>query len=207
MVNSGADLLVAAPISPSVILDRIDSLINNRKPFVVTNDYVGPDRRYQQDRDSDIEQIEVPNTLRDRALGQYNANAVKAAIEATRESIDGQRIDRHTFQVSFVADEICACYAKGDIDSLPKMLRELEDVTEKLRGKAEEYGNQEIEQLCFPLKSVVEQLIRSKGDVRPKDIELLGQLSLAFRACLQAGDQGAALVADISKTVAAAGAA
>ena len=44
-VNSGADDLLVAPISPAKLFSRIDVLIRNRKPFVVTSDYLGPDRR------------------------------------------------------------------------------------------------------------------------------------------------------------------
>jgi DNA-binding response OmpR family regulator len=45
VITSGIDLLVAAPMSPKQILDRVESLVRNRLPWVVTGDYIGPDRR------------------------------------------------------------------------------------------------------------------------------------------------------------------
>jgi DNA-binding response OmpR family regulator len=73
VMGSGADGLVATPISPSLILDRIEALVDSRKPFVVTSDYIGPDRRFPDDCGNEIEVVEVPNSLRAKALGQFDA--------------------------------------------------------------------------------------------------------------------------------------
>lgn len=205
VVDSGADLLVAAPISPSVILDRIDSLVHNRKPFVVTTDYVGPDRRFQKDRPSDTEQIDVPNSLRDKALGQFDAAALKERIRATRESIDGQKIDRHAFQVAYLADMITEEFENGSSENTSSQLRDLRKVTEELKKKASAMDARQIEELCSPLATVTEKLIESKGDFRKKDLELLGQLSLAIRAAVKPGNSASSLARDISKTVIGAG--
>jgi hypothetical protein len=65
----------------------------------------------------------------------------------------------------------------------------------------------EIKELCTPLATVTEKLITSKGDFKKKDIELLGQLSLAIRAAVKPGNAASSLARDISKTVIGAGAA
>jgi response regulator RpfG family c-di-GMP phosphodiesterase len=203
VVDSGADLLVAAPISPTVILDRIDSLVHNRKPFVVTNDYIGPDRRFLEERESGVEQIDVPNTLRDRALGQFNAAKAREEIDAMCETIDSQKIDRHAFQVAYLADLICECYQNQNLDGVVKQLKDLNKVTKALYTKADEMGAKEIEQLCIPLKSVVNSLMKSRGRFSKKDIDLLAQLSMAFRASLKPEVKGTSLIEDISKMVTA----
>ncbi len=43
VVNSGADDLVARPISTALLGERIKAQVERRKPFVVTSDYIGPD--------------------------------------------------------------------------------------------------------------------------------------------------------------------
>ena len=207
VVDSGADLLVAAPISPSVILDRIDSLVHNRKPFVVTTDYVGPDRRFQKDRPSDVKHIDVPNSLRDKALGKFDAAALKERIRATRESIVGQKIDRHAFQVAYLADMITQEFKNDTAENASNQLRDLRKVTAELKKKAAAMDAREIKELCTPLATVTEKLITSKGDFKKKDIELLGQLSLAIRAAVKPGNAASSLARDISKTVIGAGAA
>ncbi len=45
MVDAGADLVLSLPMPAQKMLDAIRTIIDNRKPFVVTSGYVGPDRR------------------------------------------------------------------------------------------------------------------------------------------------------------------
>lgn len=206
VVNSGADVLVAAPISPSLILDRIESLVHSRKPFVVTTDYIGPDRRFLEGRESDVELIDVPNSLRDKALGQYDAAKLKSEIDAARADINDHKIDRQAFQVSFLADKILEEFGNNDLSKAGQRLGELKKVTNDLKMRAFSAGAKEIEELCIPLRSVVDSLIASRGDFAKKDMELLGQLSLAMRTSAASDDKGTSLARDISKTVIGAGA-
>jgi response regulator RpfG family c-di-GMP phosphodiesterase len=205
VVNSGADVLVAAPISPSLILDRIASLVHSRKPFVVTSDYVGPDRRFLDGRDSEVELIDVPNSLRDKALGQYDAARLKSEIAAARANINDHKIDRQAFQVSYLADKTLALYANNELSELGQKLGELKKVTNDLKMRAFSAGAKELEELCVPLRTVVESMIASRGDFIKRDTELLAQLSLAIRASVGSGGKGTSLARDIAKTVVGAG--
>ena len=45
IADSGADALLVKPFSPWQLIERIDCLANRRKPFVVTAERIGPDRR------------------------------------------------------------------------------------------------------------------------------------------------------------------
>ena len=44
LLNSGADEILLKPLSIAALLERITSLVQRRKPFLATQDYVGPDR-------------------------------------------------------------------------------------------------------------------------------------------------------------------
>ena len=44
VVNSGTDDIIVKPLSPKSVMDRISAVAYHRKPFVVTSDYIGPDR-------------------------------------------------------------------------------------------------------------------------------------------------------------------
>ena len=48
VVNSGADDLLLRPFSTALLGSRIEAHIERRKGFVITTDYVGPDRRKGQ---------------------------------------------------------------------------------------------------------------------------------------------------------------
>lgn len=206
VMGSGADVLVAAPISPSLILDRIEALVHNRKPFVVTTDYIGPDRRFLDDRESEIDLLDVPNSLQAKALGQYNAAKIKIEIEMARAEINGQKIDRQAFQVSYLADSILEDFQDGDLSNAGQRLTELKKVTNDLKMRAFSAGEKELEELCVPLRTVVQSLIDSRGKFSKKDTSLLAQLSLAVRAAVRPGMKGTASARDITKMVVGSGA-
>lgn len=201
VMSSGADVLVAAPISPSLILDRIEALVHSRKPFVVTTDYIGPDRRFLDDRESDIELVDVPNSLKAKALGKFDAAQLKLEIAAARADINGQKIDRQAYQVSYLADSILESFQDGDLSNVGQKLGELKKVTNDLKMRAFTAGSKDLEELCVPLRSVVQSLIDSRGKFTKKDQSLLEQLSLAVRAAVRPGAQRSASARDISKTV------
>lgn len=70
VVNCGADDLLARPYTIAQIRQRITAVALNRKPFVVTADYVGPSRRAATRDLEEDELFAVPNALRARAAGE-----------------------------------------------------------------------------------------------------------------------------------------
>lgn len=69
-VNSGADDLLLIPFSPDQIATRLGAFAARRKPFVVTHDYLGPDRRKQPRPGlTSAAAFTVPNPVQARALG------------------------------------------------------------------------------------------------------------------------------------------
>lgn len=201
VVDSGADLLVAAPISPGLILDRIASLVHARKPFVVTSDYVGPDRRLIDDRETEVPLIEVPNSLRDKALGQFDPAKLKMEIEATRADINGQKIDRAALQLTFLADMVAddSTHAAGRVEK--ERLRQLVKVTNDLRGRAAKAGAKELEEICLALREVLQRMAQAQGHYTGKDSELLNQLALAVRTASKSGNKSGTAAHDITETV------
>jgi CheY-like chemotaxis protein len=47
--DCGANLMVAKPITPTILLERIYWVARGDRMFVETDDYVGPDRRFKQE--------------------------------------------------------------------------------------------------------------------------------------------------------------
>ena len=68
VVNSGADDLLLRPFSTALLGSRIEAHIERRKGFVITTDYVGPDRRQSQVRQTNAaETFDPPNSLKMKA--------------------------------------------------------------------------------------------------------------------------------------------
>ena len=93
----GADDVVIKPLTGKVLAERVEYNAVHRRPFVVTSNYIGPDRRADDDRPSDIPQFEVPNTLLHQMTGvdQMSDLNNKAKIRATIEAISNARLEQH----------------------------------------------------------------------------------------------------------------
>jgi DNA-binding response OmpR family regulator len=102
VLNSGADDLLARPFSTAMLAERVRTHIDRRKGFVVTTDYIGPDRRRDPSR-SGSECVEVPNSLRLKTVeGLSLAEAEQRIAEAVREGrelINYEKMRRDAFQL------------------------------------------------------------------------------------------------------------
>jgi CheY-like chemotaxis protein len=109
VTNSGADALLAKPIAPRQIRDRIFGLAEASRSFVVTADYVGPDRRRgPREQGSTAPSVpllvEVPNTIRLKATGAADKVSLPALVEAAQAEVNERKLVRLAFQLAFLAE-------------------------------------------------------------------------------------------------------
>jgi DNA-binding response OmpR family regulator len=101
----GADDLLIKPFKPDTLRERIVGQIDSRKPFVVTSDYLGPERRKQARQGAPTAQeFQVPNTLRLKATGKYRGTDIGRAIRMAWESVEREQTVRQAFQMAFLAE-------------------------------------------------------------------------------------------------------
>ena len=90
VVSSGADDLLLRPFSTALLGQRIEAHIERRKGFVITAEYVGPDRRKELHHVSNADLFEPPNSLKMKAKeklpGEVIARRLDAELKAARES-------------------------------------------------------------------------------------------------------------------------
>ncbi|WP_189049774.1 hypothetical protein [Aliidongia dinghuensis] len=129
-VDAGADAVVLKPYSLKQIMDPVAALVARRRPFVVTVDYVGPERRTGQRSGQAIEQIDVPNRLAAKIRNLDPVSLMTAESEAWA-LIERQRTLRIAFQALFLvrlaaaAGSLGAGAARRDLARLPALAREL----------------------------------------------------------------------------------
>ena len=104
VVNSGADDLLLRPFSTALLGQRIEAHIERRKGFVITTDYVGPDRRRDEARPGPTAEIFTPpNSLKMKAKEKLPAEAIAkrldAELKAAREKLHTEKLKRDSFQV------------------------------------------------------------------------------------------------------------
>ena len=102
VVNSGADDLLLRPFSTALLQARIEAHIQRRKGFVVTTDYVGPDRRSDQSRPSNVELFEPPNSLKmkakERLTPEEAAQRLEYELKIARDVLNSEKLRRDAFQ-------------------------------------------------------------------------------------------------------------
>jgi len=106
VVNSGADDLLLRPFSTTLLGQRIEVHVERRKGFVVTSDYVGPDRRKDTGRPSNIEMFEPPNSLKMKAKERLSPEEASARLDVelrvARELLNVEKTRRDAFQVAIL---------------------------------------------------------------------------------------------------------
>jgi DNA-binding response OmpR family regulator len=106
VVNSGADDLLLRPFSTTLLGQRIAAHVERRKGFVVTSDYVGPDRRKDLSRPSNVELFDPPNSLRMKAKERLTPEEatfrLDAELRAAREMLNAEKLRRDSFQITIL---------------------------------------------------------------------------------------------------------
>lgn len=101
----GADDLLIKPFKIETLRERIVGQIDYRRPFVVTSDYLGPERRKQSRQGAPTAQdFQVPNTLRLKANGKYRGLDVGRAIRTAWDAVEREQIVRQAFHMAFLAE-------------------------------------------------------------------------------------------------------
>ncbi len=99
--RSGADGLLAKPLSNKQVATRIQQFIANRRPFQVTGTYIGPDiGDLAGFGAAAANAFEVPNTLRLKASGRWRSVDIVGEIDRARMLIMEERIRRDAFEIA-----------------------------------------------------------------------------------------------------------
>lgn len=204
VVDSGADDLIVQPTSRGQLGSRIEALTFNRKPFVVTANYIGPDRRKQPRPDrQQVPLLEVPNTLKAKATADVDVVKLQQAIDAAIIAVNRDKQYRNAAHVEYLVKQILPAYAEGRIDSqLEGYLRELlataEDVSRRLAGTR--FGH--VAKLCQALVAVARRLVQAGAVPEEKDLRLLPELAKSIRIAFAGSERAAEVAEAISDAVA-----
>jgi DNA-binding NarL/FixJ family response regulator len=171
IIDCGADDVLVKPLSTQAICGRIQALANGRKPFVVTADYIGPDRRGSaRSQDGDPALLLVPNPLRAKLDGlSPGDDGFRHQVAEMRDQIGRLRLRAASFRIAFVAAQLETILPDGrPVDPAAQMLLSglllsAEDLRGRLAGMA---GSATELPLCDRLIETVRPLV-IPGDNRP----------------------------------------
>lgn len=162
IIDAGADDLLVKPLSTQAISDRIQALAEKRKPFVVTADYIGPDRRAGKRSENDGPLIVVPNGLRAKLDGlPTNDEAFRQDIATMQMQINRLRLKASAFRVAFVAaqlDVICRSMVDKRHDA-EMLLSGLTMSVADIRLRVTEADRNTVATLCDHISGPIEAML------------------------------------------------
>jgi DNA-binding response OmpR family regulator len=200
IVDSGVDHLISAPMSPHQVLVRLRAMINNRAPFIVTSDYVGPDRRRQKRGPSRIPLFDVPNSLEAKVNGTWNQTLFEQEIEAAVTDLNTRQLDRKAEEIMLLAERIAETNATLGPGRVEGYIKRLNALVEEMERAAASLGFHHISELCRACVGIVQEIERFNGTDTRRDLELLKQLGRAIRTALYP-DNAPEIAHDIARTV------
>lgn len=202
VINSGADDLLLRPFSPAVLGQRIRTHIEKRKAFVITSEYVGPDRRKDSSRASNVELFNPPNSLRMKTWeglsGDQVAVRLDRELKVAREALLAEKLRRDAFQICVLWRLMhyqTPATARFEVD-----MSKLKSVA---RGIAQRCAETEFEGSlgwCEAVLAALEGL--ELGVDRPAAIQMLGHAAVSLNQTFARDRTTAELLAEIDATVA-----
>ena len=201
-LHCGADDLVTRPYSVGFLSGRFKSITEARKGFVVTGDYIGPDRRRDPGRGcGNIPMFEVPNTLKLKSGGDCELARLDLelpnAIREARTKINAERAKCGAFQISILAQ-----FAREAAAAKQPLERDLDrlEATMKDLGRRLEGGNDGALKICESLDVAI---AGAKGGENVADhFGKIQELAVSLYLAVNPGRSANDLKAEVDKEVA-----
>lgn len=197
-IESGADDVIVRPFSTQFAEERIRTMIRNRKAFVVTSDYVGPDRRSGERAAAAKDSLIVPNTLQAKADG--NEDQLREAYQGIREAkkqIEGERIRRLAMRVVVTAElQFDSKAGPAKVFDPADMMR----TARELRDQLEQGGRYEAVQVAEALIDHVRNF-RNPEERNVKNFRLAKELAIGTFAAYADGETLEKAKDEIASTV------
>lgn len=155
---AGIDDIVMMPVSMKILNDRIDKLIKKRKNFIVTQEYVGPNRRADNRADDELGAIDVPNRLRHKATGDEAAAASIEAVDEARNRVDHHLLNRYAQRIHALLDILTSENKEKENDQVETevCLDEMGDIIQELKARIndnDKYG--ELKDICHSMEDLL----------------------------------------------------
>jgi CRP-like cAMP-binding protein/DNA-binding response OmpR family regulator len=179
-MQAGADDIIIKPAKEEQIFQRLKRAMMKRLPFIVTSDYVGPDRR-GRNRSSAIRRIDVINTMLDKASGKVvDAESIREAVDGSMNEVLLARLDSHGLRVGFLCNLVLEAHKANTLNpDIQDKLRVLVDVLKDAAKTAERVQERELALMCGSLSGDVALMVDRYTALTERDIGVIQKLPRA----------------------------
>lgn len=201
VVGAGVDVLLTLPMSQGSLLAGLERLVTGRKPFVVTSDYVGPDRRKRvRAEEMNTPLIEVPNPVRAKATGHPEPRDFRQCVN----SINEQKVERHAYQIRFLIKALtddCQSGVTVNEAGVVTYLARLREVADDMGRRIADTRHAHQAKLCQSLIAALDDFDHSNRKALDRGLQLLTQMALAIDVAVHSGDRAVDPALDIARAV------
>ena len=114
VMRSGIDYIMLKPTTADQVLRRVDGFTRARKPFAVTDTFVGPNRRTIRRNDgSEDDLMAVPNTLRLKVRHNDRLSLVNKVIEVGQRRMEARKSQTKVKSVARLTRRLCDLHRHG----------------------------------------------------------------------------------------------
>lgn len=199
-LNCGADDLITRPFSVDLLAARLRTHAEQRKPFAVTYDYIGPDRRKVRAGRTTDNLFDVPNTLLDklREAPQRWIDGLPKLIDAASTKVNHHRARADAFQIAYLVHGAREALKTGGTvaGELAGMEAMAKDLGTRLTGHAA------AETAAAKLPGLIDE-IASARDNAPAHLSKIDETATALLEALNPGRERQDLLKSVADTFAA----
>jgi CheY-like chemotaxis protein len=178
VVNAGADDLLLAPWLDRLVLGRLDGLIHGRKPFLVTSDYIGPERRsHQRAVGPSAPAIEVPNPMHWLTVKSGSREELERSVEHAAAAVNLNKIKSCSNYLRVLADRVVTNFAKGGHAAIIPDILVMLAASEELVTRAANTQFAPAIELTEALRTLCQRLAREDRAARVAEVGVLPSLA------------------------------
>lgn len=189
-IEAGVDDIIIKPISAERVQERLRLVTFHRRPFIVMDGYVGPERKSEDPRPAGLKRIPVINTLLEKVNGrEMDKLALKAAVEGSLQEVLQAQLDSQSFRLGEVCERLVIAYDTGAInEGVQSDLFTLADVLKDAAALAERLKDMQLSSLCVSLAENVNAIAEHYEYPSSSEIDLIRKITQAFKMAMKAPD-------------------
>ena len=181
LADAGLDDVLVKPVALGNIIDRVERRIKKRKPFVVTLEYVGPDRRSSKRSEGEqIPLVDVPNPLTFKAIGEISENDYAESVEMALRRLEDLKIERHAVQIDWLCGKIGSLVMDNQNPSY--FMEKLVGFTKVLTNKLKKKSDDDHVRLCSDILSMVDDFEAGMAEMAGRDWDVFSALCKRLKA-------------------------
>jgi len=182
-MQSGADDNMTSTPSAGQVMDRLERVAFKRLPFIAKPDYIGPDRRREDQRKMPFQVFEVINTLKDKIEGRTcSLMQLEDDIAVMMQDVRAAQLEGYGHKLGFLCNRVIKAYEnKQPVEEIDKTLRVLQSSLNKAAITARKSDESGLASICSGFAGKIDGIFTEKNRPTAQELKLLKTLTRAYQ--------------------------